>query len=295
VDLVPYKTCTFDCVYCELGPTTCHTRMRRSYKPVDSLCVELRERLQQIEGEIDIITLAGSGEPTLNADLGAIIERIRGMTGRPLGILTNSSLLSDQAVRDALKPLDLVVPSLDAVSDRIFQRINRPVEGIGTEEILHGLIRLREEFTGEIWLEVLVCQDINDGESELARIKEAADSIHPDRIHINTVFRPPSVEGIRAVPQERLEEIAAFMGQKARAVGSACVRKGASAGSRSVRTRLTMLLQRRPCTMDDISIALCIARMEALKLVDQMVAEGAIERIEHQGTAYYRAPVPDKT
>jgi len=262
---------------------------------VDALCEELRERLQQLEGEVDIITLAGSGEPTLNADLGAIVDRIRGMTSLPMGILTNSSLLSDRAVRDALKPLDLVIPSLDAMSDRIFQRINHPVEGIGIEEILHGLIRLREEFTGEIWLEVLVCQDINDGESELALIKEAAGLIHPNRIDINTVFRPPSVEGTRAVPPERLEEIAAFMGQNARAVGTSCIRKGASAGSRSVRTRLTMLLQRRPCTMDDITSALCIARMEALKLVELMVAEGAIERVEHQGSAYYRAPVPDKT
>jgi wyosine [tRNA(Phe)-imidazoG37] synthetase (radical SAM superfamily) len=269
--------------------------MRRSYKPVDALCEELRARLQQLEGEVDIITLAGSGEPTLNADLGTIIERIRGMTDLPMGILTNSSLLSDRAVRDALKPLDLVVPSLDAVSDRIFRHINRPVEGIGIEEILHGLIRLREEFTGRIWLEVLVCQDINDEESELALIKEAAGSIHPDRIDINTVFRPPSVEGILAVSQERLEEIAAFMGENARAVGIARIREGASSGSRSVRTRITMLLRRRPCTMDDITSALCIARMEALKLIDQMMAEGAIERIEHQGTVYYRAPVPEKT
>ncbi|MGA1843733.1 MAG: radical SAM protein [bacterium] len=293
VDLVPYKTCTFDCVYCELGPTTCHIRTRRSYTPVDVLCDELGERLQQLKGAVDIVTLAGSGEPTLNADLGVIIERIRGMTDRPLGILTNSSLLSDKTVRDALRPLDLVVPSLDAVSDRIFQQINRPVEGIGIEEILHGLIRLREEFTGEIWLEVLVCQGINDDESELARIKEASDSIHPDRIHVNTVFRPPSVEGVRAVSPDRLEEIAAFMGKNAQAVGAARTREGAAAGSRSVRTRLTTLLRRRPCTSDDIASALCIARIEALKLVEQMVVEGAVERIEHQGTTYYRAPIPD--
>ena len=289
VDLIPYKTCSFDCVYCELGPTTCHTNERRSYKDMDVICSELEERLENLKGELDYITLAGSGEPTLNSDLGLIIEKIKSMTDCPLAILTNSSLLFDPLVRTELRPLDLIVPSLDAVSSKVFQRINQPVKGIDIKMIIDGLIRLREEFKGNIWLEVLVCMGINDHDSELGLIKKAVDRIRPDRVQINTVFRPPSLEGIAPVTKERLEEMEALMGPVARAVGRVSGKKGQLSGSRSVRTRIHMLLKRRPCTVQDISEALCLTRLEVIKLLDRMMEKGEISRIRHQNTSYYKA------
>jgi len=294
VDLIPYKTCSFDCVYCELGPTTCHTKERRSYKDMDAICSELQERLENLKGELDYITLAGSGEPTLNSDLGLIIEKIKSMTDCPLAILTNSSLLSDPLVRSELKPLDLIVPSLDAVSSKAFQRINQPVKGIDIKMIIDGLIRLRKEFKGNIWLEVLVCSGINDNDSELDLIKKAAERIRPDRVQINTVFRPPSIEGIAPVSKERLEEIEAFMGPMAQAVGRVAGKKGQLSGSRSVRTRIHMLLKRRPCTLQDISEALCIPRLEVIKILDQMIDIGEICRIGHQNMYYYKANVSEQ-
>lgn len=294
VDLIPYKTCSFDCVYCELGPTTCHTKERRSYKNADDICHELKDRLKHLKGSIDFITLAGSGEPTLNSDLGSIIDRIKTMTDCPLAILTNSSLLYDPLVRSELKLLDLIVPSLDAVSREIFQKINRPVEGIDIGDIIEGLIRLREEFPREIWLEILVCDSINDNDSELYLLKKEMDAIKPDRIQINTVFRPPSLEGIRPVPEERLKEIGVFMGPRAQAVESVQSKEGRILSSRSLSTRILMLLKRRPCTIDDISGALCMSKIEIVKLLDQMMAKGEIVTVYHQSMAYFKANIPER-
>lgn len=294
VDLVPYKTCTFDCVYCELGPTTCHTVKRRSYKAIDSVCAELTKRLDQLNGEVDYITLAGSGEPTLNSDLGRLIDRIKTITNTPLAILTNSSLLFDPSIRSELSALDLIVPSLDAVNRDTFIRINHPAEGIEIEDIIEGLVKLREEFSGAIWLEVLICQGLNDSGSELALIKNAVDAIRPDRVQINTVFRPPSIEGIKPISEKKLKEIEAFMGPIAQAVGRTDIKKNGRAGSRSVRTRTLVLLKRRPCTIEDISDALCMARIEVIKLLDQMMERGEVSRIYHQGDAYYKADMSER-
>ena len=294
VDLIPYKTCSFDCIYCELGETTCHTKERRSYKNVDHIWHELKDRLSQLKGEVDFITLAGSGEPTLNKDLGSIIEKIKSMTDYPLAILTNSSLLEDPLVRAEIKPLDLIVPSLDAVSREIFQKINQPCQGIDINRIIEGLIKLREEFAGDIWLEVLMCKGINDREMELSLIKKAIHRIRPDKIQINTVFRPPSLEGVHPVSETRLKEIEAFLGPAAQAVGNARISQGRIMDSRSLRTRILVLLKRRPCTPEDISDALCLSRIEVVKLLDQLLAEGHISRIKHQNRIYFKANISEK-
>lgn len=287
IDLVPYKTCTFDCVYCELGPTTCLTKERKPFRPVEEICGELDERLRQLRGGVDYITLAGSGEPTLNADIGVLIHRIKQISDVPLALLTNSSLLYDPSVRREILGLDLIVPSLDAVSDDAFRRINRPIDGMEIGTIVDGLIRLREEFLGDIWLEVLVCQDFNDSQEELSLIKGAAEKIRPEKIQVNTVYRPPAVEEVRAVSETRLKEIESLLGPNARMVSKANLIVDPVAHSRSVRERTLMLLKRRPCTIEDISSALCLVRIEVIKLIDQMVESGEIKKTLHDGAVYY--------
>ena len=236
VDMVPYKTCSFNCVYCELGQTTCQTLQRESFLDIDLAIRELRERLAQLQGEVDYITLAGSGEPTLNADLGDVVSRIKGLTRIPVAVLTNSSLLPDPGVRKELQEVDLIVPSLDAVSQRIFEKINRPVEGIRAGEIMESLIALRKEFHGQIWLEILFCRGINDHTAEAEQLHKAAQAIGPDRIQLNTVVRPPAVEGILPCTAERMQQIAAIMsrgGPKTGVVGQYCSGRGDVSQSRA--------------------------------------------------------------
>ncbi len=296
IDMVPYKTCSFNCVYCELGQTTCQTLRRESFLDLDLAVRELRERLAQLHGEVDYITLAGSGEPTLNADLGDLVSKIKGLTHIPVAVLTNSSLLPDSEVRKELQEVDLIVPSLDAVSQRIFEQINLPAEGIRAGEILESLIALRKEFHGQIWLEILFCRGINDHKSEVEQLYRAAEAIGPDQIQLNTVVRPPAVEGILPCSAERMQQISDIMshaGLEARVVGQYCAGgRGETSQSRALRKRLLEMLKRRPCTLEDIARSVGLGRIELVKVLDELVQSKSLQVRVHEGNTYYQLTTP---
>jgi len=291
IDMVPYKTCSFNCVYCELGQTTCQTLSRESFLDLDLAVRELRERLTQLKGEVDYITLAGSGEPTLNADLGELVSRIKGLTHIPVAVLTNSSLLPDPEVRKELQEVDLIVPSLDAVSQRIFEQINLPVKGIKAGEILESLIALRKEFHGQIWLEILFCRGINDHKAEVEQLYRAAEAIGPDQIQLNTVVRPPALEGTLPCSAERMQQISDIMshhgGPKAKVVGQYVSGRGEASQSRALRKRLLEMLKRRPCTLEDIARSAGLGHIELVKVLDELVQSKSLQVRTHEGNTYY--------
>ncbi len=206
VDLVPFKTCTYDCVYCQLGPTTCKTIQRKEWVPRELVLHELEEKLCS---QPDYITLSGSGEPTLYSPLDKLIEGIRTLTDLPLAVLTNGSLLGHWEVRRALSLADLVIPSLDAGDDATFQLVNRPHEGISFERMLAGLVSFRRRFRKQYWLEVFLLSGYTDSEQQLTELRRCVDLIEPDRVQLNTVTRPPAENCAIAVPRTRLDEIAA--------------------------------------------------------------------------------------
>ena len=155
IDLVPFKTCTYDCVYCQLGRTTNKTIDRQEYVPIKDVLTELEQKLAA--GDIpDYISLAGSGEPTLNLGIGRLIAEIKSLTDIPVAILTNGSLLWMPDVQDALMAADLVLPSLDAGDEHLFQYVNRPHEEISFERMVDGIATFTRRFPGEVWLEILL-------------------------------------------------------------------------------------------------------------------------------------------
>ena len=161
VDLVPFKVCPLDCIYCQLGATVDLTTRRAAYVPVDEVLDELRRRLG--EGvAADHVTLSGSGEPTLHSELATIVAEIKRMTTIPLAVLTNGMLLGEAEVRRALLPADVVIPNLDAGDEATFQRINRPATGLTLAGLVDGLIAFRREFRGRLLLEVFLVAGIND-------------------------------------------------------------------------------------------------------------------------------------
>ncbi|HZE20595.1 MAG TPA: radical SAM protein, partial [Desulfobaccales bacterium] len=151
VDLIPSKTCPYDCIYCEVGPTTRQTRKRFSYR-TQAIIAELAEHLKGPGAAPDVITLAGSGEPTLNLGLGRIIQAIKEMTRIPVAVLTNGALLYLPEVRRELAPADIILPSLDAAREKTYHAINRPLPELTLESLLEGLAALHREFRGQVWL-----------------------------------------------------------------------------------------------------------------------------------------------
>jgi wyosine [tRNA(Phe)-imidazoG37] synthetase (radical SAM superfamily) len=286
IDLIPPKTCTMDCTYCECGATTDCRVARASFVDPAIVLAELEAVLADAP-RLDFITISGSGEPTLSSDLGAVIDAIRGLTDARVAVLTNASLVTDPAVRAELSKADVIVPSLDAVSREAFDRVNRPHESLDPAGIVEGLVALRSEFSGEIWLETVIVAGVNDSDDEIALIGEAVRRIRPDRVQINTVVRPPAVAGTEAVRSERLAEIAAKLGPSAEVIAPP---SGASQRRIGEAEKLVHeMAARRPVTVQDVSAAVGMSLAESAKLLGAMTDEGVLEVVRHGQMLYHRA------
>lgn len=217
VDLVPLKVCSFNCVFCQAGLTTNGTVERREYVPVADVIDELDAWVKS-GGTTDYITFSGSGEPTLHSGIGNVIAAIRERIDSKIAVLTNSSLLHISEVRDAISGADLIKASLSAWDNASFNALNRPYGGIGIVQIIDGLRKLRDEFSGTLWLEVFLVAGINDDEQSVKRIAEIVGSICPDQIHLNTVVRPPAERSAKPVSPKRLFEFTRFFDPPAEAI-----------------------------------------------------------------------------
>jgi len=285
VDLVPFKTCTFDCVYCQLGRTTNKTYELREWHPLEEVLEDVEAALSS---NPDYITLSGSGEPTLFSRTGELIARIREMTHTPIALITNSSLLSNPEVRRAACGVDLAVPSLDAGSAESFRRVNRPADCVSFDEMVEGLVEFARRFEGRIWLEVMLVEGFTATEEEVERIARIARRLGPDRIQLNTPTRPPAEDEARPVPPERLEQFARMLGEKAEVIADfKLAEHGGEFQAR--REDVLSLLERRPCTLDDVAAGLDVHPNEALKHIDALLADGLVVAVGRGGRTYYEA------
>ena len=286
IDLVPYKTCTFDCIYCELGRTTHKTISRQSYAPPEDIQGELEICLSALEKKPDYITVSGSGEPTLNTNIGAIIRKIKEITSTPVAVLTNGSLLSMDEVRGDLTGADFVLPSLDAITPALFEYINRPHPSLSIEEIISGLIQFRKQYRGQIWLEVVFCRGINDDKEEIERLKGIIERIQPDRVQLNTPVRPPAEEFAYPLTTTQLEEIRKKLGDKAEIISEFTAPLGEEFNSVKD-TEILNLIKRRPCTTEDISKALGLRIDEVVKHLNHLTKTGTVRYRMYEHRCYY--------
>jgi len=285
VDVVPFKTCTYDCVYCQLGRTTCKTVERKEWVPLEDVLEELRDKLST---RPDYVTLSGSGEPTLFSRTGELIERIRAMTDVPVGVLTNGSLLWRQEVRRELLGANLVMPSLDAGDEPMFHAVNRPHPDISFDRMLEGLIAFRGEFRGEYWLEVFLLAGHTSVDAEAAKLARCVERIRPDRIQLNTVARPPAETFAAAVSPERMAELAAMFDPPGEVVADfrGIHGRGEFAAGRE---EILEMLRRRPCSIEDVADGLGMHRNEVAKYVGDLVAAGLLAESSRGGKTYFRA------
>lgn len=283
VDVVPFKVCTLDCVYCQVGYTTHKTRERQAYIPIDSLLNELETRLGQ-GIQPDYITLSGSGEPTLNARLGDLIEGIRQITSIPVALITNATLLDQAEVRADCCKADLILPSLDAALDASFKAINCPHPGISTGGIIAGLEALRQEFSGQIWLEIFLIEGLNTSADDLQALRDAIERIKPDKVQLNTAVRPTAQLGITRMTADKMERIAQQIGGRCEIIAS--FNRAPSAAMDRDKDDMMTMLRRRPCSLADICNSLGMGSERVFKELTTLLEQGLI-RSETRGPALF--------
>jgi wyosine [tRNA(Phe)-imidazoG37] synthetase (radical SAM superfamily) len=302
VDPVPLKTCNLNCMYCQLGSTSPKRKKKSNVFPsVDSVLHEVRETLDLVE-VVDHVTVSGSGEPTLYPEIGSLIGGIKAMTNIPVAVITNGTLLSSREVREAVCQADVVLPSLDAAENRIFNRIARPHGGLNVEDVIAGLVAFRRQFNGQLWLEVFLIRGLNDTSGQVYNLKVAVDTIKPDRIHLNTVVRPPATDGALPVPSDRMEDIASYFGPRCEAMtdedatsyfGPRCKvktdgpRKELRTVSEDMAERIIQAVKRRPMTMRDLAESLGTIPAMVLPLIGRLRFAGLIHERDFGGKLYY--------
>ncbi|MEO0085458.1 MAG: radical SAM protein [candidate division WOR-3 bacterium] len=284
INIIPPKTCTLDCVYCQCGRTTVKTIERRSFFPVDEVVAQVRAAVER--SHPSYLTFSGEGEPTLNKDIGLIIRRLKAETSIPVAVITNSTLLTEPAVRRDLSAADLVVPSLDAADQRVFCRIDRGRRELVVSDIIDGLVRFRRHYHGQMWLEIMLVKDVNDSVVHLMKLRLAAERIRPDRVHLNTVVRPPAEKWARPLAQDDLKQVQMLFGPGAEVVASSVlVRSRPLAGDPA--PALVALVSSRPVTEEDVVRALGLAPARARQALARLVAQGRIRRVRFQGKVYF--------
>lgn len=269
IDLIPHKTCPYDCIYCHLGRTTTKTMQRQEYVPFSEVVNELDRNLDILDSS-DYITIAGSGEPTLYSRLGDLITSIKEKTHTPIAVITNGSLLWDKKVQASIKKADIVIPSLDAGDAVLFQHINRPLPDIAFEHMIRGLVEFREVFQNKLWLEVLLVSGSTAIISEVKKIAGIIQKIRPDKVQINTVVRPPSEKFAYAVSPVHLEQLASLLGDNAEIIAE-FHRTDSEHPLTGAREDILTMLRRRPCTLNDIVSGLGINGNVAVKDIDYLI------------------------
>ena len=287
VDLVPLKACTQNCVYCQLGMNAEQSTVRRPYVDIDAVAAELRER---IAGGLvaDYITLSGSGEPTLNSEIGKLIDEIKLITDIPVAVITNGTLLSDAKVRFECGKADVVLPSLDAGDEETFLRMNKPASGFSFDGLVEGLERFRAEYSGEIWLEVFFCKGINTSGEQVEKINKIIKRISPDRIQLNTAVRPTADAEAKVVTSQELESIAQVIGSGAEVIADFSRMPTSPSTHQISDSEIIKMLKRRPCSLADISAGLKGDMDQLADQLEVLTLSGEVETERRMGKTFYK-------
>ena len=273
IDIVPFKTCSLNCIYCERGKTNRLSLQRQHFIEVLPLLAQLKKILKSLN-HVDYLTFSGSGEPTLNKDVGIMISEIKKSISIPVAVLTNGTLLSrDDVVQDLLKA-DVVLPSLDAVSENVFSKINRPHPDLKLAEIIQGLIRFREVYSGQIWLEIFVVKSVNDNDRELSELYRTIKKIGPDKVQLNSLDRPPADSRVQPVEIGKLEAIKRkWTDLPVEIVKRIHRREEIAAFSKNLENTILNTITRRPLMIDDLVRLTGKSRLEILKYIDVLEKE----------------------
>jgi len=284
VDLTPFKTCTMNCRFCQLGDSEKALRERAEYVPTADVLAELSQWLKN-DGQADHITLAGSGEPTLHTGFGEVLRWIKEDTDIPSVLLSNGSLLHLPEVRAAAALADKVKVTLSAWDEASFQQIHQPAEGVTFGQLVEGERAFRAAYSGELSVEVFIVGGVNSDVSSVSKIAEWVETINPDRIDLNTAVRPPADSGVKAVSPEQLAELAKILGPKAEVTAS-FKKQAAPAQTVSAETLLS-LIQRHPATAEQLARDFNAPQESVFQTLETLVAADKLSAEERAGERYY--------
>ena len=292
IDLLVKKICTFDCTYCEVGRTVLKTNNREEYVPFDEVINELKEYLVSNFNTIDFITFSGSGEPTLFSRLGEMITEIKKFTSIPIAVITNSSTITDKDVFNELLKADLVMPSIDSLIPAKIKLINRPMSKFDMNDVVEALSSFKKVYSGKLWLEILICKDVNDSRDDFLKFKNIVTQINPDVTLINTVARPSMSGNVHPVTDEKILELKKIIGATAKGI-KPYLRKSKDEINNVDNIHLKealvySLLKIRSCHFEEICSSVSLTKENLKKIIKNLENKSKINVFSFNGLDYYK-------
>jgi wyosine [tRNA(Phe)-imidazoG37] synthetase (radical SAM superfamily) len=289
VDIIPSKICTLDCVYCEVGRTTDLSSSLQTYFDPADIIEEFAREYAGLKNHIDVVTVTGSGEPTLNSGLAEIASGIKKISKHPLAVLTNSTMITEKSVRDALKLFDIIIPSVDAATQEIFEKVNRPKTELSIEAINDALVSFTNEFTGKVLIETLLVKGMNDSDAELEKITDVIKRCRYDLVQLNTVFRPPAYSHAKGLEEQDM--LSAFLKMKSlglnvEPVGNFIKKLGGPLTDNPAE-KILSLLRMRPCTLKDIADVFGLPEETVEAVANGLLKKKLIEEKIFKGDRFY--------
>ncbi|HYA43637.1 MAG TPA: radical SAM protein [Syntrophobacteraceae bacterium] len=287
IDVIPPKTCSFDCIYCESGPTTHLSVKRENFVDPKEVLEELSAFLRLHPNATDVLTFSSAGEPTLYEGLGELIAAIRkAYPTLPLIVLTNGSLLWQPEVRRCLLGADRVVPSLDAVTSAVFHNINRPHPSLELEQIIEGIRAFRKDYKAQLHIEVALVSGVNDNQADLSTLARVIESIGPDKIELNTVARPPACAGTRGLSDARMAWAASFFSSLNTQIVGVFESHECGCGQEPIGLRIVETVQRRPCTVAELAASLGVPETKVERESQKLHEQGKLRKLRFDGKVF---------
>ncbi len=305
IDLFSEKICNLNCIYCEVGASSVLFNQRHEYTPTHEIIEEVKlfARDNKRLAQVDVITITASGEPTLHSGFGKILSSVRQLTDKPVAVLTNSTTLTLETVRQELMQADIVVPSLDAAVPKSFNKVNRPAADIDLQDIISGLTQFSLEYKGVLWLEVLLAKGINDGAKNIQALQHAIKNIRVDRLQLNTVVRPPPEQFAHPLSKEHLQDLGEYFSKELSIPVDLPFKKadetlrekkhkilsGTPMSTSELLENIVQMLKRRPCTAADINQTFQLGGPEKVDLLlAPLVERGDLQCRRHKDENYYQ-------
>jgi wyosine [tRNA(Phe)-imidazoG37] synthetase (radical SAM superfamily) len=286
VDLTPRKTCTYDCLYCQVGRTTQITAEPNPFVPVKEVIHELEQKLQHVTP--DFVTISGSGEPTLHSQIDEVIAYVKKRKKFRVAVLSNGSLFWRKEVRERVLGADMIMPTCSTVFEETYKAIHRPHPDITLDLLISGLKSLRQDFRGALFLEVMLLKGFNESEREIVALKSVIEDIGPDRVQLSTVVRPPSDSRALALDRKTLEDIKRCFGAAGEIIADG-QRKPTDQRFDTLFVQILEMAKRRPVRAADVASALGVPLGQVKSLLKSLEKDGSLNSREHGKDIYYIA------
>lgn len=290
VNNIPRKTCTYSCVYCQVGKTDHMTLERRSFYPTGSIFREVLKKISGIDVPVDVITFVPDGEPTLDIELGSHLRTMREI-GTDTAVITNSSLLWRKDVREDLNEADIVSVKIDSADERTWKKVDRPHGNLSLKRILRGIGEFSESYKGRLWTETMLVKGVNDDLDSIERTVEFLEDLDAEANHVTVPVRPPAEDWVSIPDRETLEDAYMIFSRSLDNVSMVTGNeKGDFGSSGDLERDLIATCSVHPMREDSV-MELVRRTGGSMYEVNKLVRDGKLEIASYRGTRFFRRKV----